>query len=85
MQNFANDELDSFTVSIDAKANDQTIRDEKIVNSDDSSFREFWTFEWEKGEWLLREVAQTEACKRFVAAEIFWEQRGESKRFREAA
>ncbi|MGZ3744993.1 MAG: TIM44-like domain-containing protein [Pseudobdellovibrionaceae bacterium] len=70
VQNYADDNKDNFTVCIDAKADDQTIREGKVVESDKSSFREFWTFEWHEGQWKLFEVTQASGWKRFLSAEI---------------
>lgn len=73
VKNFKDDERDEFTVAIDATANDQTIKDGNIIKSDNSKFREFWTFEWEEGKWALREVVQADGWKRFVNASIIYE------------
>lgn len=70
VQNYKDDERDEFTVAIDARANDQTFTNEKVTKSENSKFREFWTFEWENGSWALREVTQAEGWKRFVNAHI---------------
>ena len=74
VKNVQDDELDEFTVAIDASANDQIIKDGAIIKTNDSSFREFWTFEWEQGEWVLKEVVQANGWKRFVNAPIIYEQ-----------
>jgi len=73
VKNFQDDERDEFTVAIDARADDQTLVNDQITKHDNSKFREFWTFEWEKGEWLLREVVQSSGWKRFVNAAILYE------------
>lgn len=70
VQNYSQDESDEFTVCIDARADDQTIRNGEIIKSNNSDFREFWTYEWEKGRWMLREVTQANGWRRFVSASI---------------
>jgi predicted lipid-binding transport protein (Tim44 family) len=70
VKNFTDDEKDEFTVCFDARANDQTISHGVVTKTDNSSFREFWTFEWEKGQWALREVTQRSGWRRFVSAAI---------------
>jgi predicted lipid-binding transport protein (Tim44 family) len=73
VKNFQDDEKDEFTLAIDARADDQTLVNDQITKHENSKFREFWTFEWEKGEWLLREVTQSSGWKRFVNAAILYE------------
>ena len=72
-KNYDDDELDEFTACIDAQADDQTLVDDKIIKSENSSFREFWTFEWEQDQWKLRSVTQANGWKKYVYAPIIWE------------
>jgi predicted lipid-binding transport protein (Tim44 family) len=56
-KNYADDERDEFTVRIDANCDDTKVdKDGRIIERGASSFVEFWTFEQEKGRWLLRAV-----------------------------
>lgn len=79
VQNYRDDERDEFTVAFDASADDQTIRGGNVISSNQSSFREFWTFEWEKSEWTLKEVTQAKGWKRFVNSAIVFENKSSRK------
>jgi predicted lipid-binding transport protein (Tim44 family) len=52
-----------FTALITATARDYYIHDQsrEFLRGDDSpvQFQEFWTFQWQDGKWLLREIEQT--------------------------
>jgi len=72
-KNYRNDEHDEFTVAFDATATDRVIGDPGATPAKRKSFREFWTFEWENGEWRLREITQSDGWKRFVNAAIIYQ------------
>ncbi len=59
-------EGDFFTVCIDAWADDQTLNHGVIMDSKESDFREFWTFKWHENDWVLLEIYQSAAWKKFV-------------------
>lgn len=73
VKNFNDDEQDEFTVCFDAEATDQTTTNGQMTKSEKSKFREFWTFEWEKSDWRLKEVVQSEGWRRFVSSAIIYE------------
>lgn len=81
IQNFLDDELDTFTVSIEAVARDYTVDSSgKIISANTSqkgkfdrpdavplgTFTEFWTFEREGDTWVLLELAQYHEWKSVV-------------------
>ena len=81
IQNFLDDELDTFTVSIEAAARDYTVDSSgKIVSVNTSkkgtfnkpgavpleTFTEFWTFEREGDTWVLLELKQYHEWKSVV-------------------
>ena len=70
VKNFSDDEHDEFTVCFDAEANDQTLVGNKVQKEKKEGFREFWTFEWEKGKWTVREITQSSGWKRYIYAPI---------------
>ena len=71
IKNFKDDEKDEFTVEIKAHARDRTIDSSgKTIKSITSNFSEFWTFEREGEEWLLREVHQRSSMKEFLKPAI---------------
>lgn len=73
VQNYKDDERDEFTVAIDATGNDQNFIHGKLKEQTNGSFREFWTFEWENGAWVLRNITQQGGWKRFVNVAIIYE------------
>lgn len=72
-RNYLDDERDCFTVCIDAAADDHTLTNGIVTKKDDGDFREFWTFEWHNNDWLLLEVYQSSAWKKFVLMDIIYE------------
>lgn len=73
VKNYLDDERDEFTVCVDAWAKDHVRHRNQTIKTRAEDFREFWTFEWEKGEWLLREISQAASWSRFVPARIVYE------------
>lgn len=86
VQNYLDDELDNFTVKIDAKARDydvdtngaivsaNTSKKKKYSNPSEvpaEAFHEFWTFEREGDDWVLLELAQASAWKSAVERPMF--------------
>jgi len=73
VKNYIADSSDEFTVALDAKASDQTFVRGELAFFNDGSFREFWTFGWHNGQWLLKEVTQSDGWRRFVNAPVVYE------------
>ncbi len=86
VQNYLDDELDNFTVKIDAKARDYTVDADGTVvsantqkkkkyknpsNIPSEAFHEFWTFEREGDDWVLLDLAQASAWKSAVERPMF--------------
>jgi hypothetical protein len=78
-KNFADNEMDEFTVCFDAKADDQMVKNGEVTKSDKDSFREFWTFEWEKDNWVLLDITECGGWKKFVSGHIVYEPRSKRK------
>lgn len=77
-RNYRDDERDCFTACIDAWADDQTIQNGTLMASKKGSFREFWTFEWHEKDWVLLDVSQSNAWRKFVLMDIVYEQNSKS-------
>jgi predicted lipid-binding transport protein (Tim44 family) len=57
IKNYNDDEKDEFTVGIDAGASNETLDNNgNVISSRALLFYEFWTFERENNEWVLREI-----------------------------
>lgn len=74
VQNYLNDEYDSFTVCFDAKGDIEFIQDGAVKKVKNVSFREFWTFELHRGRWTVFEVTPASGWKRFVSSQVVYEQ-----------
>lgn len=73
VKNYLQDEMDNFTVCIDASGTDKTIRDNKVVAIKNVPFREFWTFGRFGESWQLLEVTQATGWQKFVDSQIVFE------------
>lgn len=78
VQNFIDNQKDTFTVCIDAKCTDVMFHSEmqndyKIKSRTKDKFREFWTFERDRGEWKLKAVWQWSTWSKFLNSEIVYE------------
>lgn len=81
--NFIHNEDDRFTVCIDAQCDEryiptprpdnQSSQFRNNVNIRNNKFREFWTFEREKNDWMLKGISQYSAWTRFVESEVIYE------------
>lgn len=79
VQNFNDNEKDSFTVYIRAQCKDRIIFNNQINSENYEPFEEFWTFEWEQGRWMVLEVTQIKGWSRFVNKKIIDEACSASK------
>jgi len=76
IKNYKDDEKDEFTVGIDVSASDETLdEDGNVVSSREPIFYEFWTFERENNEWLLREINEKRNEPKFLKPNINEEKR----------
>ncbi|MFL5784085.1 MAG: hypothetical protein ACJ76H_05705, partial [Bacteriovoracaceae bacterium] len=74
------DESDTFTVFFKISCTDSWYQNSSVTSSESSSFEEFWTFEWEKGQWVLRSVAQEKGWKSIVSSPVLYEARSNYKK-----
>ena len=72
LRHFQDNELDEFTVVVDAKATIQTILCRAIMKSQKTSFREYWSFGRLNDEWVLKRVLQNSSGKHFYNAPIVY-------------
>lgn len=73
VKNYKNDELDEFTLCIDASCADKTFRNNELVKINNAPFREFWTFVRSDKNWKLLRIHQGDGWQKFVNSQIVYE------------